>query len=689
MRGTFRTKSVYGLRSMNNGKSYTVKEGNKIVKYSYRSGKTQGVIFDGTAKGTELVFTNYEFSADEKKILLTTKVRPMYRHSFKAQYMIYDVETKTLTPLAADANQEVASFSPNGLKVAFVRDNNLFYYDIATAKEFQVTKDGEFNKIIFGKSDWVYEEEFALVRGYEWSPDSEEIAFWKFDEERVKEFNLAIYVPGGYPQNATYKYPRAGEQNSIVSIHTYNLVTSKNATMDIGNEQDIYVPRIKWTNNSESLLVFRMNRLQNTLDILRCSASTGESTKIYTESDKCYINQLSDNSVILLNDKDSDKYIIQSERDGFNHLYLYSIGSGLVQQITKGGWDVTDLLGVDGKKIYYLSAETSPIKRNLYSINLDGTGKKRITFNEGYYDIHFSKDFSYFISYFSNSSTPNTVTLHTANGKRVRMLEDNSDLKKKIAEYKVPQKEFFSFTTSEGVILNGYMIKPNGFDTSKRYPVFMTQYSGPGSQQVLNNWSLGWEQVLVQEGYILVCVDGRGTGGRGADFRKVTYGNLGKYEMIDQIEAAKYLGTLDYVDSSRIGIYGWSYGGYMALNCILKGADVFKAAIAVAPVSTWRYYDTVYTERYNGLPQDNASGYDDNSPLSYANLLKGKLLIAHGTGDDNVHVQHSFDMIYALQGAGKHFDMAIYPNLNHSMLPSWNHRHNLMLKCIEFIKENL
>lgn len=685
--GKLSAKSVYGVESMKDGKSYTTSQSGKITKFSYRTGKEEGVIFDGNNEDTKLAFSSYTFSSDEKKLLLTTNVTPIYRHSFTAEYWIYDIASQTLKPLSTGGAQEVASFSPDGTKVAFVRDNNLFYNNLATGEEIQVTTDGKFNHIINGKPDWVYEEEFGFSYGYVWAPNSESLAYWRSDESHVKEYGMNIFANQLYPNTYSYKYPKAGERNAIISIHSYSLNSKEVKTMDIGNETDIYVSRLKWTNDSKDVLVFRLNRLQNHFDLLRCDAATGESNIVYSQTDKRYINHMTDETLMFLSD--GDRYILQSEKDGYNHLYLYSLKDGLINQITKGNWEVTELLGTDDKTIYFMSKETSPIKNNLYSIRLDGSRKTRLTQEEGNYSIKFSSDFSYYISYFSNATTPNTVTLHTANGKQVRVLENNDDLKARIKEYQVPVKEFFTFTTSEGVSLNGYMVKPHGFDESTHYPVFMTQYSGPGSQQVLDNWSIGWEEMLVHEGYIVVCVDGRGTGGRGEEFRKCTYANLGHYEVIDQIEAAKYLGSLPYVDSERIGIYGWSFGGFMALNCILQGADVFKAAIAVAPVTSWRYYDTIYTELYNGLPQDNPAGYDNNSPITHASKLKGKLLICHGTADDNVHIHNTMDMISALQGYRKNFDMMIVPDQNHSMLPSWNHRHNLMLRCIDFVKENL
>lgn len=685
----FKSKTVRGLRSMNNGKEYTTQVGNKIVKYNYKSGKEVGVIFDGDAQEPKFIFESYDFSGDEKQIMLKTEVTPIYRHSYTAENFIYNIASKLLTKLSEEGKQQVATFSPDGTKVAYVRTNNMFWYDIETATTTQFTFDGKFNYILNGIPDWVYEEEYGFSRAFHWSPNSDAIAFYRTDEERVKEYDMNMFKNELYPTVYSFKYPKAGEQNSIVSIRVYNLDSKETITMNTGDKTDIYIPRIKWSTDNNELIMFRMNRLQNELDLLMANAQTGESKLVYQEKEEKYIERVTDETVTFL--QDGDRFIIKSERNGFMHMYLYSLTSGELNPITTGDWEVTSILGVDNKKelVYYISTETSPLRRNLYSIKLDGTDKKRVTKEDGTYWINFSKGFKYYISYFSNVTTPNTVTLHTANGKLVRVLENNDTLKTIIKEYKVPVKEFITIKTPEGIELNGYIVKPNNFDPNKKYPLFMTQYSGPGSQSAADQFNVTWEDALVQDGVIVACVDGRGTGFRGEDFKKCTYGDLGKYEVIDQIEAAKYLGSLDYIDEDRIMIYGWSYGGFMALNCILKGSDVFKGAIAIAPVTSWRYYDSIYTELYNGLPQDNPKGYDDNSPINFADKLKGKLFIAHGTGDDNVHIQNTYEMINALIKNDKDFDMYIVPDKNHSMLPDMNYRHHLMEKCIKFVKENL
>lgn len=684
--GLFRVNSIWGVRSMNDGDFYTTLDNNVITRYSYSTGEKEGVVFDASKVTPSLEIDDYEFSGDERKILLTTQVEEIYRHSFRAKYWIYDIDNGTLTELADGADQEVAAFSPDGTKVAFVRDNNLFYTDLATGAETQVTSDGKFNYIINGKPDWVYEEEFGFSRAYQWSPDSQYLAYYRTDEERVKEYHMNRFDNELYPTVYSFKYPKAGEQNSVVSIYCYNLKDSSSVKMDIGNEDDQYIPRILW--NKDNLIVLRVNRLQNIFTMLSCDPDTGKGKIIYGENNDRYIERLTDQSVTFL--PDGDKFIVKSEKSGYMHLYLYSISKGELNAITKGEWEVVDMLGVSRNgTVYYTSTETSPMRRNLYSVNLSGGNKKRLTTGNGMYDIVFNKNFTYYISYFSNATTPNTVMLHKANGRLVRVLENNTELKAKIAEYQVPVKELMTIVTDKGVELNAYMIKPNGFDPSKKYPVLMTQYSGPGSQEVSDSWYLSWENALVQEGYIVVCVDGRGTGFKGEEFKKCTYRNLGHYEVIDQADAARYFASLPYVDENRIGIYGWSYGGFMALNCIFKYPDVFSTAIAVAPVTNWRYYDTIYTELYNGLPQDNPAGYDDNSPINFVDGFKGNLLIAHGTADDNVHPQNTYELLSALENAQKNFRLLMYTDKNHSMYPGRASRRHLMNNCVDFIIENL
>ena len=680
--GTFEQKTVSGVRSLSDGERYTTMSDGRVLCFSYRTGEPAGVLFDASAAEPRIEFTDYVLSADERRLLLTTDVEPIYRHSFTAEYWIYDRQDGSLRRLSQGGPQQQAQFSPDGSRVAFVRGGNLFVADPAAGSERQLTFDGRFNHIINGLPDWVYEEEFSFARAFAWSPDGRKIAYLRFDESRVKQYNMNRFAGGLYPENYTFKYPKAGEQNSVVELYCCDVADGSTVRMDTGEQTDQYIPRLFWTPTGQ-LGFYRLNRLQNHFEVLLCDSS-GASRVVYDERNDRYVERVDGRTVTFL--PDGDRFVVRSERDGFMYLYLYGVSEGLLGRITSGEWEVTELLGIEGDRVYYLSTETSPLRRDLYTVRLDGRGKRRLTGGDGTYRIAPSRGFRYFISYFSNVRTPNRVTLHRSDGRLVRTLEDNAALRAKLDELQVPVKEFFRFATSEGVELNGYMVRPNGFDSSRRYPVLMTQYSGPGSQQAADRWTIGWEDVLVQQGYIVACVDGRGTGFRGEEFKKCTYGELGKYETVDQIEAARYLASLPYVDPDRIGIYGWSYGGFMALNCILKGNDVFRAAIAVAPVTSWRLYDTIYTEIYNGLPQDNPSGYDDNSPIHFADRLKGKLLIAHGTGDDNVHIQNTYEMITKLVEYDKPFELYVYPDRNHGMGPS---RHHLMERCIEFVQRNL
>ena len=680
--GTFEQKTVSGVRSLSDGERYTTMSDGRVLCFSYRTGEPAGVLFDASAAEPRIEFTDYVLSADERRLLLTTDVEPIYRHSFTAEYWIYDRQDGSLRRLSQGGPQQQAQFSPDGSRVAFVRGGNLFVADPTAGSERQLTFDGRFNHIINGLPHWVYEEEFSFARAFAWSPDGRKIAYLRFDESRVKQYNMNRFAGGLYPENYTFKYPKAGEQNSVVELYCCDAADGSTVRMDTGEQTDQYIPRLFWTPTGQ-LGFYRLNRLQNHFEVLLCDSS-GASRVVYDERNDRYVERVDGRTVTFL--PDGDRFVVRSERDGFMHLYLYGVSEGLLGRITSGEWEVTELLGIEGDRVYYLSTETSPLRRDLYTVRLDGRGKRRLTGGDGTYRIAPSRGFRYFISYFSNVRTPNRVTLHRSDGRLVRTLEDNAALRTKLDELQVPVKEFFRFATSEGVELNGYMVRPNGFDSSRRYPVLMTQYSGPGSQQAADRWTIGWEDVLVQQGYIVACVDGRGTGFRGEEFKKCTYGELGKYETVDQIEAARYLASLPYVDPDRIGIYGWSYGGFMALNCILKGNDVFRAAIAVAPVTSWRFYDTIYTEIYNGLPQDNPSGYDDNSPIHFADRLKGKLLIAHGTGDDNVHIQNTYEMITKLVEYDKPFELYVYPDRNHGMGPS---RHHLMERCIEFVQRNL
>lgn len=676
---TFSQNSVYGVNWMKDRDYYSSlvrgNDNNFVIKYSISTGQAVDTLVDGRIlaslhQGGNFRFSDYELSADEKKVLLTTETERIYRRSSKSNYYIYDIEKAELKPLAAGAKQSYASFSPDASKVAFFRENNLFYTDLKTGEEVAITKDGKWNHLIHGAADWVYEEEFSFAKAFEWSPDSKKIAFISFDESNVKEFNMQMWGPL-YPKDYKFKYPKAGEDNSHVLVSIFHLDGANTTSVDIGKEKDQYIPRISWTQNPDLLSVIRMNRLQNKLEILHADAKTGQSRVILTEESGTYVDlDFNDDLRYLANGK---QFLYTSERDGFKHLYLYDISGKLIRQITSGNWEIGSIAAVDEKKslIYYTSTEVSSLERHLYVIGMNGKGKKRLSMEAGSHNANFNANVQFFINYHSSSDSPLKVTLHEApSGKLLRVLEDNQRLRDNLSSFALGKKEFTTVKAANGEDLNAYLIKPADFDPSKKYPVLMYVYGGPGSQQVLNRWGGSrdlWFHYLAQEGFIVACVDNRGTGGKGRDFKHVTYKNLGKYETEDQIAAAKYLAGLDYIDSERIGIWGWSYGGYMSSLAIMLGNEVFKAAIAVAPVTTWRYYDTIYTERYLQTPQLNAAGYDDNSPLTHVKKLKGKYLLIHGTADDNVHFQNAVALQDALIEANKQFESFYYPNKNHGI----------------------
>tara|TARA_Y100000385_G_scaffold290426_1_gene363489 strand:- start:2810 stop:4966 length:2157 start_codon:yes stop_codon:yes gene_type:complete len=685
----FYPKSVSGFNSMQDGNYYSKldkKEDNtEINKYSFRSGQKVRMLV--SSKNLDIDISKYTFSNDEKKILFATETQSIYRYSSKSIYYTYDIRTKKLEKLCDDMVM-YADFSPSGDKVAYVNANNLFVKNLSNGNTIKITNDGEFNRIINGATDWVYEEEFGLVQAFFWSPDGKQIAFYKFDESEVKEFSMDMFKNELYPSQYEFKYPKAGEDNSKISIHLYNL-EDKNTTKIALDKDYEYLPRMNWTKKEGLLYVIAMNRHQNTLDFILYNTSDKTSEVLFSEKDPYYID-IHDNTTFTDNQK---SLVWSSEKSGFNHLYLVNLQDGNMQQITSGDWEVTKYHGMnsDGNKVFYTSNEDGAINRSLYCINLDGSNKTKLSTNLGTHSSTFSNGMKYYSNTYSTADTPPFISLHSNTGKQIRVLEDNTELSSTMSEFDLSKKEFFSFTTSEDVSLNGWMIKPSDFDETKQYPVFMFLYGGPGSQQVLNSWgwfNYFWYQHLAQKGYIVVCVDNRGTGGRGAEFKKMTYQQLGKYETIDQIEANKYLASLDYVDGNRIGIQGWSYGGYMSSLAITKGADVFKMAIAVAPVTNWRYYDNIYTERYMRTPQENASGYDDNSPINHVDSLKGSYLLIHGTADDNVHVQNTYEMVSALVKANKQFDLFVYPDKNHGIYGG-NTRLHLYHKMTNFIEDNL
>ena len=698
-RRLFVQKNITGLRSMNDGMNYTsVENQTKIVKYNYKTGNQVEVLFDLSKIENPgfIGFSDYNFSNDETKILFTTNQHPIYRHSFTADYFVWNLTTKEMTPLSTNGSQQLATFSPDGERVAFVRNNNIFVKSLKFGTESQVTRDGKTNEIINGAPDWVYEEEFSFNKAFEWSPDSKFLAFIKFNETEVPMFNMPMYQGQNpelkenqlYPGSYNYKYPKAGEKNSVVSVLVYDLKSKSSVTAETGDDTEQYIPRIKWTADASDLAIMKLNRLQNKLDIVLANPFTGDTRVFFTEKNKRYISEDFFDSFIFLPD---NKYIVlNSERDGYSHLYLYDRQGFEVKQLTSGNFDVTAFYGFDPvKKIfYYQAAKESPMRREVYFVSLDGKKSGKLSTQTGTNQADFSSGFQYFINTFTNTETPNVITLHDQTGKLIRTLEENNELKKLLKDYSIGKKEFFSFKTSEGVDLNGWMIKPANFDPTRKYPVVMTQYSGPNSQSVLDKWSIGWDDFLAQEGFVVACVDPRGTGARGEEFRKMTYQQLGKFESDDQVEAAKYIGTLSFVDKNNIAIWGWSYGGFMAALCMEKGAGVFKAGISVAPVTNWRFYDSVYTERYMRTPKENPDGYDDNSPLSHAEKIKGKYLIIHGSADDNVHLQNTMEFTERMVQAGVQFDMAVYTNRNHG-IRGGNTSMHLYTKMTNYLKEKL
>tara|TARA_Y100000385_G_scaffold243724_1_gene261340 strand:+ start:4567 stop:6717 length:2151 start_codon:yes stop_codon:yes gene_type:complete len=692
--GSFRTQGLTALHSMNSGQQYSVlnfdrsSRSTSVDLYDYSTFSKVKTIASSKTMEAITYFTDYTFSADERKLILETNTASIFRYSVLAQYYVYDIQTEQLELIAEQKIQE-PTFSPDGTKVAYGQNNNLFIKDLVSGTTKQITFDGQKNSIINGITDWVYEEEFAFVKAFEWNASSDRIAFIRFDETEVPEFSMDFYGTELYQTQYVFKYPKAGEKNAIVSLHFYDLKSDSISVVPLSKSYtDFYIPRIKWTQDAEVLSAQYMNRHQNALDLWLINPETNQANLVLSETDQAYID-ITDNLTFL----EDNSFLWSSEKDGYNHLYHYSKTGQLKKQITKGEWEVTAYYGYNesANTIYYQSVENGSINRDLYSIRLNGKHKKRLSKEQGTNAASFSADFTYFINTFSNAYTPTKYTLHDSKtGRLVRNIKDNSALLTTLSNYKYSNKEFSTLNVN-GNELNMWLLKPADFDATKTYPLLMFQYSGPGSQQVANRWNNSrdyWHQYLAQQGYIVVCVDGRGTGFKGADFKKVTYLNLVKYETEDQIQAAKQLGDLPYIDASRIGIWGWSFGGHMSTNCLLKGNEVFKMAIAVAPVTSWRFYDTIYTERFMRTPQENPGGYDNNSPFNYPELLKGDYLLVHGSGDDNVHVQHTMRMVEALIQADKQFDWAIYPDKNHGIYGG-NTTMHLYTKMTNFLHEKL
>jgi len=678
---------------MSDGGHFTVLERSassnamEINKYEYASGQKTGVIFSGGNYPDLTGIFDYELSPDEQKILIKTQRQAQYRRSYFAQHFLYDLTDKTLIKIEGPDLQEV-TFSPDGKYLGFVRSNNLYYWIISEQKLVQVTQDGRQNQIINGLTDWVYEEEFAFVQAYQWSRDGDYLAYLRFDESEVPEFSMDVYGQDLYPTQSVFKYPKAGEKNAQVSLHIHQLKGGSTADIDLSPWPYEYIPRIKWSKNPDQLAVQLLSRAQNDLVLLQVDMRENQTRVLLQEHDEAYVDIHDD--LTFLND---NSFIWPSEQDGWRHLYHYNAQGELIRQLTHGNYDVTAFYGFNPGigRLYFQSSQRGSIYRDLYSMNISGTNQVRLSQEKGTHDADFSADFSHFIQKFSSVTTPNRFTLHSGlDGSELRVLEDNSELIDLVKNYNLNPKTFDSIYVN-GNWLNTYVIKPKSIDLTKKYPVLMFQYSGPGSQQVADRWNNAndyWHQYLVNQGLVVVCVDGRGTGLKGRDFKKVTQGKLGLYEVQDQIAAAQEIAKWSNVNPDKIGIWGWSYGGFMSANCLFQGEGVFSMAISVAPVTSWRFYDSIYTERYMGLPQDNPQGYDAYAPLDHVSKMTGDLLLVHGTADDNVHVQNSMRLIDALVKANKPFDWLIYPDKNHGIYGGYTRQH-LYRKMTDFIQKNL
>ena len=681
--GYYRTEYIYGINSMNDGEHYTILEKDGIVKYSYKTGKKIETILEAKIQ-------DYTFSHDESKVLVLNEQQPIYRHSFLGKYHVINLSKNgKITALNNGNWVQEPKFSPDGRFVAFISGNNLYYQDLSSEKITQITFDGEKNKIINGLADWVYEEEFGHADMYQWTKNSESLVFVKFDESQVKEMNMQVFNGNLYPQDFRFKYPKAGEENSKVSVYAYDLKLNKSTQINLANFEAYYIPQVFQTAQPNEIAIATSNRHQNKLEIIKINTKNHSTKKILTETDAAWIE--TDN--LSLEFLEDNSFLWASERDGFRHFYWYTPDGKLKKQITKGNWEITDYYGFSPKnsEILVQTTEKGSTNRVVSKINIK-TGKKQIVSeSNGTNNADFSKSFQYFINTHSSAEQPNTYTLRDFNGKTLRELQNNNSALKKLQSDGFVAKEFLQIPNKNGDQMNAWMIKPKDFSPNKKYPVLMFQYSGPGSQQVNNAWdgrNTIWFNLLAQKGYIVLCVDGRGTGYRGTKYKKATYKNLGKYEIEDQIAAAQWIGSQSYVDAGRIGIFGWSFGGYMASLAMTKGADVFKVGIAVAPVTTWRYYDTIYTERYLQTPQENPQGYDENSPINFAGLMKGKYLLIHGTADDNVHYQNAVEMAEALIQKNKEFEFMTYPDKNHGIYGG-NTRLHLYQKMTDFILNNL
>ena len=697
--GTFYPKNINGINPSNDGDFYTSIERNngqtEIVKYSYKKNKKIATLFSNSSF-ENFSFSDYDVSKDGNWLLLFNSKESIYRRSSKSYYYLYNLKEKTLKSLADTSlgKQRLATFSPDNSKIAYLRNNNLYYKNLDDFKEEKITHNGSINKIINGATDWVYEEEFSIHKGFFWSPDGSKIAYYVFNEEHVKQFEMEIY-DNLYPSQYRFKYPKAGEQNSSLAIKVFDLNNNRTYNFDIGNEKDIYIPRIMWSKRENELIVFKMNRLQNKLELLSGNINNKVNPNseiivqnIYSEVSETYID-IHDNTVFI----NENQFLWTSEKDGYNHLYLIDYKAKKEIQLTSGKWEVTKMYGYSAneKTIFFQAAKKTPTDREVYSLNIDSKKIQLLSNSSGTNDASFSSNYNYFINTHSDANNPFIITLNDNKGKLLKVLEDNKSLLNKMNDFDLVEKIFFSIPNDNNIDLNAWIMKPELLDTNKKHPLLIYVYGGPGINTVNNAWSwmnYFWFQYLVKQGFVVVSVDNRGTGYRGKEFKHATYLQLGKLETEDQIDAAIHMGKLNYIDKDRIGIFGWSYGGYMSSLCISKGADVFNSAIAVAPVTNWRYYDNIYTERFMRTPKENGDNYDINSPINHVRKIKGNYLLIHGTADDNVHFQNSMEMVNSLVKENKEFDFFAYPNKNHGISGGYTRLH-LYNKMTNFLFENL
>lgn len=705
MYGGYWPQTYAAIKPMADGEHFARMSSDRtmILMGSFKDGSIVDTLFNAaTARGFDKKrIDGYQFSPDESRILLQTNTVGIYRNSFTAEHYIFSRKNNKVAPLSQNGAQQVPKFSPDGTMIAFVRNNDIFLVKLLfDNSESQITTDGADGKIINGIPDWVNEEEFMTNCSYDFSADSKVIAYVKYDESEVMMYDMPMYLPTGKENVAmepfcapySFKYPVAGAANSKISVHSFEIKSRKTRQLNVPIPEEGYIPRIKFTDDANTLAVLTLNRHQNVMDIFAVNPLSGISKRIVREESDTYLNEQVYANIEFI----GDHFILHSERSGYNQLYLYTTGGELVRPITEGNFEVKEFFGWDKKKneFYYRSNEGSPLRDNIYKVNAKGK-KTQLTKGEGSNSAVFSNGLKYFINTFSNINTPHIVTTNDNSGKTIKTLIDNKALVESLAKFDMPTKEFFTFNTTDGTQLNGWMVKPADFDESKQYPVVMFQYSGPYSQQVNDSWYIGnygnamFESYMASEGFIMVCVDGRGTGGRGTEFGKCTYLNIGKYEPADQVEAAKYLGSLPYVDKNNIGIWGWSFGGYNTIMSMSQDDAVFKAGVAVAAPTDWRFYDTVYTERYMRTPKENKEGYDNGSAIVNADKLHGKLLLVHGTADDNVHLRNMIRYTHALNQANKEFEMALYPDSNHSIYHGSNTRFHLFTRIAKFFIENL